>query len=399
MGQALGFDKVPLVKLGIVGAGIGGLTAALAARVRLGDACEVVVLERAERLEEAGAGLQLSPNATRALHRLGMAEALAAVGSAPKAIEVRTATGAHLLHRTELGPAAVERWGGPYLHVHRADLQQALLRALHDIGGVDVRTGCPVGAIGRDERGVAILLETGDVVAADVAVGADGLRSAVRSALHGHGRPRFTGQAAWRALVPAEKLPPGLAAKPTVWTGAGRHIVHYPLRGGTLINFVAVSAARDPGLESWAQRGDPVALAVAFGGWPSPVPELIAAAETVWRWPIYDRAPLNGWSLGRVTLLGDAAHPMPPYMAQGAAQAIEDAFALAAHLESGGEALPLALKAYEAERLPRTARVQAASRRNALAFHLPALLARPAFHWAEKSGAADLDWLYGGGPA
>jgi salicylate hydroxylase len=129
------------------------------------------------------------------------------------------------------------------------------------------------------------------------------------------------------------------------------------------------------------------------------VPELIAAADTVWRSPIYDRAPLAGWSLGRVTLLGDAAHPMPPYMAQGAGQAIEDAFALAGHLAAGPDNIPLALKAYEAERLPRTARVQAASRRNAVAFHLPAALARPAFRWAQKSGAADLDWLYGGGPA
>ena len=386
------------MKLAVVGGGIGGLTAALAIRTRLGDAAEILVLERAERLEEAGAGLQLSPNATRMLLGLGLGAALEAIGSAPQRIEMRTAAGARLLYRNELGAAAVERWGAPYLHVHRADLQAALLNRLTEVGGVEVRTGASLGAVSQDESGATLLLEDGAVVTADAVVGADGLRSSVRTALFGPSRPRFTGQAAWRALVPIERLPDDLPVAATVWTGLGRHFVHYPLRGGTLVNLVAVAEASDPGEESWRARGDPVALAVAFAGWPSPVAELILAADEVWRWPIYDRPPLARWSVGRITLLGDAAHPMPPYMAQGAAQAIEDGAALAARFAEGGE-IERTFRRYEADRIDRTARVQAASRCNAKLFHMPALVSRPMFAAAGRLGLGDLDWLYGGGPA
>ena len=387
------------MKLVIVGAGIGGLSAALAIRARLGAAAEILVLERTEKLEEAGAGLQLSPNATRVLFGLGLGEALTAVASAPARIEMRTAAGARLLYANELGPAAAARWGAPYLHIHRADLRTVLLDGVKAAGGIEVRTGASVGAVSQDGAGATLLLEDGALVTADAVVGADGLRSAVRAALFGAGQPRYSGQAAWRALVPAERLPDELPSPEAgVWTGLGRHFVHYPLRGGSLINLVAVADAAEPGEESWRTRGDPVALAVAFAGWPSPVAELILAADEVWRWPIYDRPPLPRWSAGRVTLLGDAAHPMPPYMAQGAAQAIEDAQALAIRLGEAGDVVR-AFRRYEADRTDRTARVQAASRRNATLFHLPAFASRPMFAAAGALGLDSLDWLYGGGPA
>ncbi len=385
------------MKLAIVGAGIGGLAAAVEIRTRLGDAVEVMVLERAERLEEAGAALQLSPNATRVLFGVGLGEALQAIGSAPERIEIRAAAGARLLYTNPLGEAAVRRWGGPYLHVHRADLHAALLNRLIELGG-EVRTGAALGAVSQDAAGVTLLLEDGSMVAADAVVGADGLRSTVRQALFGPDKPRFSGQIAWRALVPAERLPEGLKLSPTVWTGLGRHFVHYPVRRGTQINLIAVVDGAEPGEESWRAKGDRAVLAAAFAGWPSPIPELIQAADDAWRWPIYDRPPLPRWSVGRITLLGDAAHPMPPYMAQGAAQAIEDAAALAARLAEGG-AIEHAFRRYEADRLARTARVQAASRRNASLFHLPGLLSRPMFAAAGRLGLANLDWLYGGGPA
>jgi salicylate hydroxylase len=182
-----------------------------------------------------------------------------------------------------------------------------------------------------------------------------------------------------------------------VWSGLGKHFVHYPLRGDSEVNIVAVTHASEPGEESWRSPGDKAALAEAFAGWPAPVVELVAAAEEIWRWPIYDRLPLAHWSVGRVTLLGDAAHPMPPYMAQGAAQAIEDAAVLAEQMAACGD-VRRAFKQYEAERLERTAKVQAASRRNAALFHLPAAVSRPLFAAAGMTGLSELDWLYGGGP-
>ena len=377
----------------VAGAGIGGLTAALCLR-RHG--VHVTVLEQASALGEAGAGIQLSPNATRILIDLGLGPDIETAACEPQSVELREGAGSRLLMRVPLKDART-RWGAPYLHLHRADLQRILLEALGDEG---VRLAARVEGI----RSARVQLADGEAISADAVIGCDGIRSAVRTALFGEAAPRFTGQVAWRGLVPAERLPLDLARPAArAWLGVGKHFVCYPVRGGALVNFIGVVERPDWRIESWTEPGDPTDLARDFAGWDEPVRAIVSAATSAWRWALFDRAPLPRWTSGPVSLLGDAAHPMLPFLAQGAAMAIEDAEAMARHLTSGAGP-EAALKAYEAERLARTARVQAMSRRNATLFHLPTLAARAAFAAAgaidrldPSGGMARLDWLYGYG--
>jgi salicylate hydroxylase len=385
----------------LAGAGIGGLTAALS----LPKSVRVTLLEQAPALQEAGAGIQLSPNATRVLAGLGLGRRLASAAFEPEATEVRDAASGRLLLRQPLGATARERWGAPYLHIHRADLQGLLLEAVSGMKARELRLGAQAASAHNTAGGAVVEMADGGSLEADAVIGCDGLRSAVRASLWGAGRPRFTGQIAWRGVVEASRLPPGLIPPIAgVWTGPGRHFVHYYVRGGELVNFVGVVERPGRGEESWTATGYPAELAYDFAGWPDPVQAILSAVETVWRWPLYDRPPLARWSKGRISLLGDAAHPMLPFLAQGAAMAIEDAAALGGAFPRSPTA-EVALRAYESERRARTARVQAASRRNAFIFHLPAPLGRAAFGAARLAdrfdaaqGAGRFDWLYQRGP-
>ena len=381
--------------IALVGAGIGGLTAALQLRAR---GATTILLEQAESLGEAGAGLQLSPNATRILYGLGLGPTLERVACEPRAVEMFDGATGRPLMRLPLETAR-RRWGAPYLHVHRADLQQILLAALE---GAEVRLGSRVASV-EAEAG-ALQLESGETLVADAVIGCDGLRSAVRDAVLGKTEPRFTRQTAWRGLVAAHRLPAELRTPGArVWLGPARHFVTYPVRNGELVNFVGVVERPDWRVESWTERGDPAELARDFAGWAEPVRAVIDAAATAWRWALFDRPPLARWSFGRTSLSGDAAHPMLPFLAQGAAMAIEDAEALARHI-TGGAGAEAALKAYETERRDRTARVQALSRRNADLFHLAPLASRAMFGAAAaldrfdpSGGMRRFDWLYGYG--
>ena len=261
---------------------------------------------------------------------------------------------------------------------------------------MELRLGCAVA--GAEPQG-RLRLADGSAVEADVVVGADGLRSGVAAALHGAEAPRFTGQAAWRAVVPREAVAAPVPPTAAVWIGRGRHLVHYPVRAGREINVVAVTEQDRWREESWTTPGDPAELRAAFAGWPEPVPALLRAVEQTWRWALYDRPPRRGWTRGRATLLGDAAHPMLPFLAQGAAMAVEDAAVLAGSLARAADP-GAALRAYEAARRPRTTAVQGWSRLNARLFHLPPPAARLAFAAAELTGAAGrrLDALYGWTP-
>ena len=383
----------------LAGAGIGGLTAALA----LDAGVETILLEQAPALVEIGAGLQLSPNATRVLARLGLEAELAAIAFEPEANELRDAASGALMLRQPLGPWARSRWGAPYLHVHRADLQALLRDAVLARGRATLRLGARVEGLAVSVRGTGVRLAGGEVVEADATVGCDGLHSAVRGAMFGADAPRFTGMTAWRGVVETARLPPGLIAPvTTVWAGRGRHFVHYYVRGGSLVNFVGVVERSEGAAESWTDAGDKAELARDFAGWPAPVRALIQATPQAWRSALFDRPPLPAWSKGAATLLGDAAHPMSPAFAQGAAQAIEDAEALGRLLRPGAP-VEAALRAYETERRARTARIQALSRRNARLFHLgPAT--RPLFAADAALGRLGLtpgpgrfDWLYGYG--
>ena len=378
----------------VAGGGIGGLAAALSLAQR---GANVTVLERAPAFAEVGAGLQLSANATRLLFRLGLEAQLRRIGFQPRSADIRDRADGDLLLTTPLGPAAEQRWGAPYLQAHRADLHGILLAAA-EAAGVELRVDSPIGSFESGPDGVR-LEAGGEALTADVLIGADGLHSRVRQALVGERPARFTGRIAWRGLVEARRLPPGLVAPAaTVWTARGAHFVHYYVRGGELVNFVGFTPGRRPGTESWTETAAPGEMAQAFEGWPEPVRILIAEQRggCGWRSAVYDRASDPRWTRGRVALLGDAAHPMPPYLAQGAGMAIEDAEALARHL-AGPLDPAAALTAYAAERYPRTRRVQAWAERNGAIFHLPGPLRRAAFAVARSGGggASRLDWLYG----
>ncbi|HTK36588.1 MAG TPA: FAD-dependent monooxygenase [Caulobacteraceae bacterium] len=381
----------------LAGAGIGGLTAALA----LGSDIEVVVLEQTQALTEIGAGLQLSPNATRILQRLGLGDALKTIGFEPEANEVREAASGALMLRQPLGAAARKRWDAPYLAAHRGDLQKILRQAVADRPNVELRLGVRVEGFDQDGPGVHVRVAGGESLRADALVGCDGLRSSVRQALWGADQPRFTGMMAWRGTVEADRLPAGLIPPVNlIWTGKGRHFVHYYVRGGALVNFVGIVRRPDWRSESWTEQGDKADLASDFRGWPPSAQALIEAVPAAFRWALFDREPLAAWSKGRVSLLGDAAHPMLPTFAQGASQSIEDAEALGAWLRDPAT-VSASLTAYEAERRGRTTRLQLLSRRNAWLFHLGAP-ARGLF-MAEAAlarvgltkGPARFDWLYG----
>jgi salicylate hydroxylase len=374
----------------VVGGGIGGMTSALAL-ARRGIAATVV--EQAQAFGETGAGVQLSPNATRTLFALGLEAEVRAIGFAPEAAEVRDHASGRLLLRNVLGEAAVRRWAAPYLTAHRADLHAVLTSAAR-AAGVEMRLGAPVAALEVD----GVRLADGERLAADAVIGGDGVRSTVRLALFGPDAPRFTGHVAWRFAVPIEGP---ASATVRVWTGPDRHFVAYPVRGGALMNVVAVTEEADWRRESWSEPGDKAALLAAFQGWPAETLALIGAAESVFRWALYDRAPMARWSVGAATLLGDAAHPTPPFLAQGAAMAIEDAMVLARCL-STGDPVEASLRRYELARRARTAKAQGWSRRNGVLFHLPGAAAAAVFGAASAldaitpgGGAARFDWLYG----
>lgn len=353
----------------VVGAGIGGLTAALTL-ARAGR--EVLVVEQAEQLREVGTGIQLSPNASRVLYSLGLGGQLEAVAFIPQAIEARSSDG-RLVMREQLGAYAMSRYGFPYLHLHRADLHSVLVEAAAAHPSIQLRLGARCDGVSSDSISAsAVLAGSGERLEAELLIGADGIHSVVHEALLGSARPRFTGNVAWRALIPVAELsgvePPPVAG---IWMGGGAHVVMYYVRRGELVNIVAVVEQEGWEVESWSERGDPEQLRAAFAGWNATVASTLAAVrpEACYRWALLDRAPLPSWSRGRIVLLGDACHPTLPFLAQGAAMAIEDAAALASCL-STDQSAAAALRRYEALRKPRTSKIQRVSRLNARIFHL-----------------------------
>ena len=389
------------MKVVIIGGGIGGLTAALCCH-HIG--WDVAVLEQAPELGAVGAGIQISPNAMKVFAELGLGEALEAAGFRPEAIELRMGLSGQRLIRAPLGETAVERWGAPYLHIHRADLAEVLREALEARVAGAVRLGAKVTGFAQDGAGARAVLASGEEVAGDVVIGADGIHSVVRTQMIGPDAPVFTGNVAWRAVVPVERLgadrPDPVAC---AWMGRGKHAVTYLLAGGRLANLVAVVERDDWTAESWSERGERAEALADFAGWHPNVRRILEEADALYRWALFDRPPLETWTRGRVALMGDAAHPMLPFMAQGAAMAIEDAWALAAKLSQSGSDIPAALGAFEGLRRARAGRVQAGSRANAGRFHRRSFAGRLASYgpiWlagrvAPKLGLAQQDWVYG----
>ncbi len=392
----------------ISGGGVGGLTAALAlARAGL----RVTVFERAEDFGDVGAGLQLAPNATRRLRALGLLERVERHGLAVDQARLRRARDGADLARAPLGAIAELRWGAPYLVIHRADLLGVLVAACEAEPAIELRRGVAVGGFAVASGGVEVAKRRGDElgrVNADVLIAADGLRSAQRERF-GFGlgdAPVWSGRVAWRALAPSGAVPEFARKYETgLWLGPRAHLVHYPLRNGELINIVAITEDGWRGADAsdlWDAAGDKDVIARGFERWHPDARALIAAAPEWRRWPVFDRAPTRRWTApqgaARVALLGDAAHPMTPFLAQGAAQAIEDASALGDAFARLGGDIGATLAAYENARAARAAKVVLASRRQGGIYHMgfPLAVARDLTlaRLSPEAMLSRLDWLY-----
>ncbi len=355
------------MKVIISGGGIGGLTAALCF---IHHGHEVTVLERAAELGEVGAGIQVSPNAMKVFEALGMSNALAANAFRPESIETRMGISGRYIFKIPLADRAIKNWGSPYLHIYRPDYIEALLKAVKNKGEDIVRLNHEVTGYEQTGDGIIAKLTNGRQVLGEVLIGADGIHSPTRTQMLGVEKPQFTGNVAWRAVVPIEKLGEDIP-NPTAcaWMGPGRHCVTYRLRGGKLANLVAVVERDDWTKESWTEKGTKEEALADFKGWNSTIINIIKNAQTLYRWALFDRPSLERWVDGRVALLGDAAHPMLPFMAQGAAMAVEDAWVVAKTLSEPNVKIEEALKTYQHLRYDRASHVQAGSRGNAKTFH------------------------------
>ena len=395
-------------KIVIAGAGIGGLCAALALAKRGFD---VAVYEQGIHFGEVGAGLQLSPNAMYVLQALGVADEVKAKAFSPASAVMRHYQTGKNYFTVPLGVTAAQKYGADYLHIHRADLHYALQHACEKLN-VSIHLGQTIQSYQHTSQDIAshnlviqfknnesleadVLIGadgikskvqshmlgqipaqfTGQVawrgvIEADVLIGADGIKSKVQSHMLGQIPAQFTGQVAWRGVIEANKLPKGLI-KPNanLWVGPDKHFVSYYMRGGNLVNFVAVQERSDWQKESWSEPGDINELRDTFTGWHPEVTELLDATKSCFLWALFDRHPLSQWTDQNVALLGDACHPMLPFLAQGAAMAIEDSYVLA-HCLASDNNIAAALKAYQNIRLPRTRVIQLKARKNASLYHM-----------------------------
>jgi salicylate hydroxylase len=359
------------LRVGVIGGGIGGvaLTGALAQR-----GIEVKVFERASAFGDVGAGIQMTPNAAKVLRGLGLADQLRRAGFLPQAIVGRNWRTARENFRTPLIEDCPKLYGADFYHVHRADLH-AMLASLVPESSAMLSTSC---LSVRNEANTAIAtFADGTEYEADLIVGADGVRSIVRNQLFGEEEPRFTGHMCYRAVVPfPDRRPDFVSPDSSFWMGPNGHVVTYYVRSGAAVNIVAVSETENWVEESWNAPSSREELLNAFKGWHPNLIQLFERTDSVFKWGLFDRDPMNTWSSGRVTLLGDSAHPMLPFLSQGAAMAIEDGYVLATSLAAHGQDVQSALRDYEAERLPRTSRVQLESRERGKTYHLPSALAQ-----------------------
>jgi 6-hydroxynicotinate 3-monooxygenase len=363
------------LSVAVIGAGIGGLAAAAALR-RAG--IEVTVYEQAARFTRIGAGIQIGCNAMKVLRRFGLEPMLRAAAFYPRSWNNKNYDTGEVRFDMIFGESAEERWGAPYLLAHRGDLHGALasvvpessLRLNHRLTGLDQQAG----------GGVRLTFSNGTIAEVDAVVGADGVHSFVKETLFGKERPNFIGRIAYRTVFPATLLNGYAIDDCTKWWGPDRHIVIYYVKPDrSEVYFVTSQPELGFTVESWSALGDVNDLRKAFAGFHPQVRAVLMACPSVHKWALVDRDPLPGWTEGNVTLLGDACHPMTPYMAQGAAMAIEDAAVLSRCLEGAGRSgVPDAFRRFEATRKPRTSRVQLNSRTNS---------------WLRDP--TDPDWVYG----
>ena len=354
------------MKVAVIGGGIGGLSAALHL---LQAGIDVQVYEQSPRIGEIGAGIQISPNASRLLIRLGLKPALDRAGVRPQAVHQRRWDDGRTLQRAPVGAEVEMTFGAPYYHFHRGDLAELLGAA---VPSERLHVGHRLVGLERQGERTVARFENCEAIEVDLVVGADGIHSRVRHLLFGPEKPRFTGCVAWRGLVPTERVRHlGIEVASHNWMGPDGHVVHYWVGAGKFMNVVCVTEHGEWTEEGWTTPGKVEDALARFEGWHPTVRALIGSFPQTFVWALHDRLPLSRWSEGPVTLLGDACHPMLPFMAQGAAQSIEDGATLAALLKLVSDDLPVALQRYEALRKPRATRLQEASAANRVRFHLP----------------------------
>ncbi len=384
-------------RIAIVGGGIGGLTAALA-MIRRGIAVDVY--EQAAELKELGAGVQISPNGTRVLYALGLGETIERAGVVVAGKEIRLWSTGQTWKLFDLGAESVERYGFPYMMFHRGDLHAALLSAIRRERPDAIHLNRRCAGVSQDGDAVTVAFEDGETARAALVIGADGVQSRVRLSVFGADRPEFTGIVCWRVLVPRDRVPKGIRMQVgTNWVGPGGHVVHYPVRGGDLLNLVGLMERDDWRVESWTVQGSKDEFSSDFRNWHPDIHETIHAGDTPYKWALFARPPMPAWTRDRVTLLGDASHSMLPMMAQGAVMALEDGYVLARCIEKHG-VVPQALSRYEAVRRERANRCVAASLDNARRFHNPELAeaagaeAYVTREWQEEKVRQRYEWLF-----
>jgi salicylate hydroxylase len=381
----------------IAGAGIGGLSAALAL---LNRGIDVEIYEQASELREVGAGVQISPNGTRVLYALGVGDEMRALSCEPAGKEVRLWNTGRTWKLFDLGADAIDRYGWPYFTVYRADLHQVLVDAVRRAKPDAIHLNSRCMSFAQDDSKVTLTLEDGRKVVGDGLIGADGVHSRIRAALFGKDSPTFSGIIAWRGVIPIGRLPERLRRPVgTNWVGPGGHIISYPLRRGELMNFAGYVERSDWVVESWNVQGTTDEYASDFKGWHEDIQTHIHAIDTPFKWALLIRTPLERWTVGRVSLLGDACHHTLPFLAQGAVMALEDGLVLGRALEAH-EDVPEALRKYEEARRERANRMVRGSSENTRRFHNP-LLNDPVEaekyvdrEWTEQKIRDRYEWLF-----
>jgi len=390
-----GNEAAPIL---IAGGGIGGLAAALALLRR---GIDVIVLEQAPQLREVGAGVQISPNGSRALHDLGVLEAVRASSCKTEGKEIRLWNTGQTWKPFDLGDQAVKRFGFPYFTAYRVDLHNALLDAVRELRPDAIRLNSRCVDFSQDEDGVTLTLADGSAVRGRALVGADGIHSTVRTQAFGTAQARYADMIAWRGVIPMERVPERLRRPVgTNWVGPGGHIIHYPLRRGELMNFVGYLEGKPWVAESWTTQATVAECARDFAGWHEDVHALIDSMDAPFKWGMVRRPRLDAWTVGRITLLGDACHAMFPFLAQGAVMALEDGVVLARCIEAEPGAVDAALARYERLRRDRCYAVVDGSAQNVGRFH-NRVLADPVVgpryierEWASQQVQARYDWIF-----
>ncbi len=385
-------------RIAIIGGGIGGLAAALALERR---GAETIVCEQSGALSEIGAGLNLTPNAVKALRALDLEKETQAIAAETNFLNIRSWKSGRYISRTKRGDFR-QKFGAPNLSVHRADLLDVLAAALKT---TQIRFGARCVAVEGNDNSAAARFADGSSIEADIVVGADGIHSVVRSSLFGADTPHFTGCICWRGMAPVDAVPSDINTEDgTMWMGPHGHVVHYPVRRGELLNIVAHIDSDAWTEESWTRQCDVSEVIETYAEWNSELTRVYPSSERWYKWALYDRDPLEHWTKGRATLLGDSAHAMLPYLGTGAGMAIEDAVVLGAAVGRESNDLSAALVAYEQLRVPRTKACVLGARARAKENHLASPWARLrrdiGFALRERFGGKDntafqVGWLYG----